>query len=298
MPDIDIKQYEPELTYDKPITYIANHLQDIKKKISDEIIAIGKKDSKADQDIQYLNTLSKQWHILEQQKLSFCPVKVADYFNFFSVISCLLIEKNKIPDPKIISMSYLDYLFYLRAHQENGYLYIMMLNELLKLTCKIKEDDIRYKKDKKGHIILILNGIEYDKKDFDNIKKIICYQNMPDYDDRYIDPKFKEACEEAEKYKNKDLTNATLEDKIDCIVTSTSYKYEEVYDLTIRKFYRVLRRVGYKLNYQICKTAEMSGMVKFKSSIPDWMGNLSVEKYKDVLVDYNEFKGKISKVNN
>ena len=77
-------------------------------------------------------------------------------------------------------------------------------------------------------------------------------------------------------------------------------KLEDIYNLTIRKFSKILERVDYKLHYQIYKSAEMSGMVSFKDGNPfkHWMADLTKsDKYEEVKVDAEEMHNKIDNIN-
>jgi len=202
-------------------------------------------------------------------------------------------------------MSYLDFLFYTFDKDENGKIYLMMLLEIFKICLNIDYKQIEYIKDEKGKLNLIFN-LEYnnenkkitiDKQDFDNIKKIILLQNIPDYDDAYIDPKMEKALKEAQEFMNKNKKKmASLEDQIVCVMLALHEVDEKnIHNLTIRKFTKILQRYDYKLHYEIYKQAECSGMVTFKQEIDHWMSDLSVkDKYADVKVDFDEFKNKIN----
>ena len=237
------------------------------------------------------------------KELLIYPVKVIDYLNFFISVNCLTFDKNKIPDVNIIKMSYLDFLFYTFDKDENGKVYLMMLLEIFKLCLNIDYKQIEYIKDENNKLNLIFNlqyegenkKITIDKQDFDNIKNIILLQNIPDYDDTYIDPKVEAALKEAQEFMNRNKKKmASLEDQIVCVMLALHETDEsKIHNLTIRKFSKILQRYDYKLHYEIYKQAECSGMVTFKEEINHWMSELSNNKYSDVVIDYDEFKGKI-----
>lgn len=234
------------------------------------------------------------------------PVKMKNYFEFHIAVNCLVLEKNKIPDPKIISMSYLDFLFHLINNDPNGQYYSLMLCELFRLCLNLNHEHIKYKYDENGKVKLILSVLSnekvkeliFDKYDFEEIKKIILYQNIPDYDDTYIDPKVEKAFKEAQEFMNRNKKKmCSLEDQIICVMLALHETDREKIDqLTIRKFSKILERYDYKLHYKIYKSAEMSGMVSFKQEIDHWMSELNKDKYSDVIVDYSEFKNKMQGV--
>ena len=72
--------------------------------------------------------------------------------------------------------------------------------------------------------------------------------------------------------------------------------YDQVLELSLRKFIKLLQRVDAKLHYQMYMTAQLSGMVEFKdkSILRHWMSELEREnKNDDVLLDYNQIRNKV-----
>ena len=58
------------------------------------------------------------------KELKIYPVLMKDYIEFHSLVSCLLIDKNSRPDIKIISMTYLRFLYYESERTKIPYIYI------------------------------------------------------------------------------------------------------------------------------------------------------------------------------
>jgi len=239
------------------------------------------------------------------------PIKVEESYLFYMSIPCLLIKKNRIPDIKIIRMSYLDYIYSVLVEEvkhlddiENSQT-VRQFNTLMQLCLKINFNQIDFITDENDKAVLRLNNYECNDgtvKDvfitgsmFDDIKKIICEYNMVDLPDETIDPKLEEALEEARKFKTKnDGIMGSLEDQYVCITLSTSYKFEEIYELTIRKFRKILERADHTLHYKIYKSAEMSGAVEFKTPITHWQGELVHDKYAGLAVDYDSTVDKLT----
>lgn len=288
------KQYEYYFTYDKPIPYIAKSVVSRRKFLQHEIELLESKKKLSEQQITLLSDFKKEFADFDDKILYIHEVLMSDYLNFYMSVNCLVLEKNKIADPKIISMSYLDFLFYIIDNDENGQIYANMLINILQLCCHIKFEDIRYIKDSKGKIRLILNGIEYDKTDFNNIKEIICYQNMPDYENKYLDPELEKELNEANELQNQNQGSTTLERQLICVSKEYSYKIQELYDIPIRKFVQMLQIADAQLHYKIYKTGECSGMVSFKTPITHY---LYVKNSKfDSLISYESFKEKMKQV--
>jgi hypothetical protein len=285
-----INQYQQYISLDEPIPYIAKNMIDIyiqvKKKIQEVKTTLTNNEEENKLKKETINNMEKS---LEGMVLQIYPFTIKDYF-YFGTIQCLQVKKNETPDPKIISMKYLDFLF-----NDEGHMIELLM--LLKTCLELDESDIRYRKDEKDHIVLILNGIEYTWQDFDLMKEIICCQNILDYDNRYIDPKFRKAMDSVKTFKNRNKIQPTLEELMSCIVASTGYKYEEIYDMTIRKFYMTLSRTSYKVDYQIIKTGMYNGTVKPDEHMLHWQDSFIKEnKYSDCLADFDTFKNKIGDV--
>ena len=225
------------------------------------------------------------------------PVTMADYINFHFAINCLLIEKNRIPDPNIIRMSYLDYLYYLINQNEDNRIFGFMLLEVLEICLNTTSDKVGFIRKDNGKVDLRLGEFVCGKKDFDELTKIICDQNMIELPDYNIDPNVEKALKDAQAYKSKQQNKnkiCSLEDQIVCVMISTNMNMSDIKNLSVRKFSKILERVDKLLHYKIYKQASMSGMVEMKQEIDHWMCETAKDKYSDVLVDYEGFKGKIN----
>jgi len=293
--------YDNFYTYDEPIPYITESSKKVKENIEQQINDLQLIQSDIDEQTQLkLDELKKEF---EKHILYIYPVRMNNYRRFYTSVNCIMIEKNKIPDAKVISMAYLDFLFHLMKDDTNGIYYSFLLCDLLNLCCGVEIENIKYIRDENYKINLVLGlkqedgnfiDITVNKKDFDEIKNIILHQNIPTYDDTYIDPKVEKALKEAEEFMNRHKKKmGSLEDQIICVLISTNLNMEQIKNLTIRKFVKILQRVDYKLHYEIYKTASMSGFVSFKEDIDHWMSEISKEKYSDTVLDYGQFKGKM-----
>jgi len=229
------------------------------------------------------------------------PATMDRYLDFHFYITCLLLDKNSIPNPVVISMTYLQFLYYMASTTELPYLY--MFKELLKMVLHIDNDsDLWFGTDPNGKAIFRIKGVIYDSEDLDKITDIVFLQNSIEHIDDTIQKEVRDAMEKAKVYKMKqnEYKMCSLEDQMICVLISTALKFDDINKLTIRKFSKILERVDYKLHYEIYLSAEMSGMVKFKdeNKIKHWMADLTKsDKYEDVKVDADEMHHKIDDVN-
>ena len=125
------------------------------------------------------------------------------------------------------------------------------------------------------HIIIIQNDIDFDIDEFLNY----------DTEQRLL---------KAKKDLNKNDDKASIEDYIDSLVIAMNTTEERIMNMTIRKFWRYIKRYQLHESYTIAKTGECSGMVSFKEPIKHWMVSLEEDdKYKELKTDENELRGKI-----
>lgn len=225
--------------------------------------------------------------------LKIYPVTVRNYMEFHFFVDCLLQEKNSYPDAKIISMSYLRFLYHV-SNEENNLL--VKLNFLLRMCLRLEDDELISYKTENDKAVFYINDKKYTANDFDNIAKIICEQNCVDTIDENIQKELRDEMEKAKELRKKiqNVKMCSFEDMLICVMISTPMKLEDIYNLTIRKFGKIVKRIDHKMHYQIYKTASLSGFVKFKTEILDWMADLeNKDKYSDVKVDKEEIERKV-----
>lgn len=230
------------------------------------------------------------------------PVEVDLYIYFHLMVECLVLPHRTSGDIKAISMSYLKYLCYLATEKKEPY-YITMLAELLLIVLK---KPTTYNVDGKEVPTLEINldngtlkieNKEFDGKDFDNIRKIILEQNAIEIPDETIHPDVAKAYREIEEYKRKQskIKMCSFGDQMNVIVAKSSYKRNEVLQMTIRSFARLLERVDKIMHYEIMTLLSPNMDEKSQKSIEHYLtaSKTMEDKYKDSLVDFDEMKNKL-----
>lgn len=156
---------------------------------------------------------------------------------------------------------------------------------------------LNQKKDEKtGKTILVINGHDISTVDFNKFRKFILYQNLPDYeDDSYVDKEIRDDFALKAEMQSRHSGRASLEQKIICVCAKSSYKIEEIYNMSIRKFTMLLSTINDAMEYQITRTGLMSGMVSLKDGkeIDHWIYKKKKSLY-DSAVDAQEFTNKIN----
>jgi hypothetical protein len=241
------------------------------------------------------------------KKIKIYPVTVKDYLLFNAYSSCLLLDKNSIPDVKAISMNNLEYIFYCAYKENKKEEYLVSLDRILSMCLKedktfenINESIKRYRRDEKtGKPFFVIEEERYLSEDFEEIKKIICQQNLVEIPDETISKEVRDSLEKARKYKEKLSGNKTgsFEDYIVSLSMATGWQLEYIYSMPVRKFIKAIRRMDNFIHYKIFLAASLSGMVEFKdkSVIKHWLSDIeNDDKYKDVSVDLDTMSDKIS----
>lgn len=231
------------------------------------------------------------------------PVLVKDYYEFVSASDILMIDKTKYNDLDIIQMSYLDFLVNViltdKTPIENHSDITMgaIATEKLISILTLCVDGLQREQIKvflyQGHNYLMLDKTTINGNEFDDLVKIIAYQNIYDYDDTYVSPDVQEAIDEYYRVKNKDYVLPELSAKIAAFTSMTGILKKDVKNMTYMEFEEVFHASMDRLEYQIARGAEMTGMVEFKQPIEHWFYKKKKSKYDGVFTNYESFKKKI-----
>ena len=227
------------------------------------------------------------------------PITMKDVITFQFLEPSITLRKNSIfREKKIIKMTYLDFLLYALGNTEleeqyeipelSKYYYYII--QLLQLCCKDDKVTIDQYTGK-----ISINEEVITPQIFDDLRRIIIIQNDIDFDiDEFMNRDTEQRLLKAQEDLNKNDDKANIEDYIDSLVIAMHVTEEYVMNMTIRKFWRYIKRYNLHETYTIAKTGECSGFVKFKEPIKHWMISFENEdKYSNLKADENELKGKI-----
>lgn len=228
------------------------------------------------------------------------PVIMNDVLTFQILIQSITVRKNSIfRDKKIIKMSYLDFLFYCLGNKElettykisglsQYYFYAV---QLLQLCCKDTEIKLNEQTGK-----IYINSELITPQIFDDLRRIIIIQNGVNFNiDEFMNQDTENRLLKIKQDANKNNNEASLEDYIDSLIIALNSSEEKIMNMSIRKFWRYIKRYQLYENYTISKTGECSGMVKFKEPIKYWMVSLkeNEDKYKNFKANETELRSKI-----
>ena len=178
------------------------------------------------------------------------PIKLKTSGIFLSSIDILGIDKNSSSNVEIIQMSYLQFIVKcLLKESKSKEVHKQKLFNILFMCLGMKQPGIKF--DNLGNPLIydIPTGIEITSKQFDDIKRIIMYQNILHYDDEYIDPELKKAMAETDEILNKGKIAPNLERKIAIISAHNGFSKKDQLDMTYRSHCLLFEEVCGEVNY-------------------------------------------------
>lgn len=238
------------------------------------------------------------------------PVLVKDIREFEAGQGMLHIDKNVSANVEIIQMSYLKYLYslFLTFATNGEFSLLESFQNMMKICLHLEIPSQKlvnffsldlqgsfWRRNKRNDIYLDIDGIIITSKDFDDIIRIILYQNIEDYDDRVVSNDVKQLYADYMRLKNKNSVHVPLEKKFLAIMGETGYKKKEILNLTVRDFYGLFSLTVDKIDYQIRENARIQG-AKFKTKPEHWIIKDKKDKYAEIFVGEKEFTNKLSKV--
>jgi len=101
---------------------------------------------------------------IEYKGLKLLPVTMRDYLQFFHLSQCLTLDKNSSRDPKVISMTYLEYMYdaFISIDKDDIPAYVFF-DALLKLVLKDDKLEVQYGRNEKGKAVFVIGGKEYNE---------------------------------------------------------------------------------------------------------------------------------------
>lgn len=220
-------------------------------------------------------------------KIYLSPVLLSDYMLFITSYSILDIDKNSVNDAEIISMPYLKFLvkkvFPYSEESIQQFVNICILcMGIIKPEIKLVENKFVLYDAEDGKNIIIT------QKEFEEIKRIILYQNLLNYDDSYINPELKENMEEFDALVNKDLVPPSLERRIAIVTAHCGISKKEQLKMTIRSHSLLFQEISKEVEFMCAKPiAIYSG----KAESINWIFEKKKGKFDDYITS-KEFYSK------
>ena len=226
--------------------------------------------------------------------LNIKPITLSDSVLFVTSCNILNIDKNSTPDPEVISMSYLKFLakrvlpYDELAKQQLVNICILCLDFSIPYVIMDDNDKpLLCNIDKEGKEILFT----ITQKEFDDVRKIIMYQNILNFDDSYINPELKERMDEVDELRMKNFEPPSLERRMAIITSHCGISKTEQCEMTFRSHSLLFEEVSNEVEYMCTKPAAIRNG---KTDEIQWIFKRKKDKFGDYITsveDYNKSMG-------
>lgn len=227
------------------------------------------------------------------------PVKVEDWAQFELSIPILKIEKSETDDIDIIQMSYLSFIKML-IDGDSKDIYSSMLRTILENSLKLNNIMLM----PQGNKITIVGGLKelkpfiiIEPKEFDDIKTIILFQNIYDYDDRYISPDVRQLYQDYLATVKSDAIDPSLERKKIFVISKSGIMMKDLNKMSYRIFNQIYINLVETDMYYANKMLQASQKYDVKDDIIYPLFVKKKDKYADLFVSKSSVENKIGKIN-
>lgn len=223
------------------------------------------------------------------QEILIKPIMVKDSMLFMASVDVLKIDKNSLGSVEAIQASYLKFLQKM-IFPSNDIMVQKFLN-ILDLCLELKGIYL-YNDEMERTFIQTESGIVISAKEFDDIAKIILYQNLPDYDDKYINPDIKKSMQEVDRLKNKDYESPDLERQMGIIESHTGILKEQLLKKTWRSFQILFREVCGEIEFYTTRLAAIA--VGAGDKVDHYIFKKRKDKFDGYFVDMDKFSHEVT----
>ena len=223
------------------------------------------------------------------QEILIKPIMVKDSMLFMASVDVLKIDKNSLGSVEAIQASYLKFLQKMIFPSNN--IMVQKFLNILDLCLELKgiylcNDEME------RTFIQTESGIVISAKEFDDIAKIILYQNLPDYDDKYINPDIKKSMQEVDRLKNKDYESPDFERQMGIIESHTGILKEQLLKKTWRSFQILFREVCGEIEFYTTRPAAIA--VGAGDKVDHYIFKKRKDKFDGYFVDMNKFSHEVT----
>lgn len=212
-----------------------------------------------------INQLKEQYFTFDEpvpyelkckKTLKITPIKLKDSYKFSEAVKTIAIDKNSISSAEIISMSYLQFVVGLCFQDDTIKKNFV---DLLDLCLGLKSPAIRQNEMKRYELIDRNQELVITAKEFEDIRRIILYQNLPKYDDEYINPDLKKAMEETDELRNRNIDRPDLERKMAIITAHCGISKQEQIEMTMRSHSLLFEEVCGEVEFTTVRPVALIG---------------------------------------
>lgn len=221
---------------------------------------------------------------IKDKLIKIYPIMVEDSEVFLSSMNILMVDKNSSPSVEIIQMSYLEFIYKVLFQDQTN---IDRFMNILKYCLHINSPYIGFDENNKPYLVDKENDILIGPKDFENIKRLILYQNLIHYDDEYINPELKAMMNEIDELKNKGIDSPAIERRIAIITAHCGLSKQEQLKMTYRSHSLLFEEVYGEVEYTTLRPVALLGGNGDK--IDNWIYKKKKGKFDGYVTDAEKY---------
>lgn len=219
------------------------------------------------------------------------PVLLKDSPIFLQSCSLLDIDKNSSSDVEVIQMSYLRYLSDRLLKHQSEQIAQISKQGLVNICILCLGMEMPYlAKNENGKVSLCdmkHDGIVITEKEFEDVRRIIMYQNFADYDDEYIAPDLKQAMNATKELKAARFAPIPMERRINIVMAHCGYGKDAITGMTYRAFNSLYEEVVGEVNFMSTwPIALCHGKTK---DVGHWIYRERKDKYSEYIKPVDEY---------
>lgn len=224
-------------------------------------------------------------------EISLKPVLLKDAIVFVSSAPVISQDKNTSSNVAVIQMPYLQYLCELLIGDKvHGSLYLQQFINIVNLCF----DDPSFNIQTKNGQFFLINPqahLEINAAQFEDIRRIVLYQNFAHYNDSYIDPELKAAMDATDALKNRSLEMPSLERKIAIITAHTGIVKETQLAMTYRSHSMLWEEVCGEVDFMSSRPVVL--FTGNGNKIDHWLFKKKKGKFDDYITSFEDFSQKM-----
>ena len=214
------------------------------------------------------------------------PIKLDQVETFLASIDILQHDKNSSSSVEIIQMSYLEYLVRVVGNDDN--LLADKLTNIFHMCWGIDNWEIVVNERGKFVITDKTHGVDISARQFDEMNRIVLYQNILHYDDEYVNPEFKRMMDEVDAAKNFNKDFPSLERKMYIIAAHSGITKQQQKDMTFREHQGIFEEVTGEVEFTTTRAIAMyCGKGK---EIEHWIYRNKRGKYDGYITSMGKYK--------
>lgn len=210
------------------------------------------------------------------------PISVRNSQFFLDSVDLLTIDKNSSSNPQIIQMSYLQFITDVLLQSENMKVYKQQFINLLILCLGMRNPYVYRNEKGKPFLVEGKNEFQVNHRQFEDIKKIILYQNIIHFDDTYVNPEAKAAMNQIDMLKNQEFENISIERKMAIITAHTGVLKKDQLEMTYRSHCLLFEEVCGEVEF--ATTRPVALFSSKGKELPHWIYKKKKNKFNDYFI--------------